>query len=315
MGDLADPPAASDDRTTPAAAPPSSPSPAKRSYDGPLLGFLTFLVAAGAAVATSVVVAVIAATAAAILDRIRERQALIEAASGFWAMLFTILASQVVMLVVALVAWRFTGAPFRERLALRNPRVGVLGGAIVVAGGVLPLLVGVLCAAAVADRLPTFGDSEAISRIWTEPSLPLAVLWTAVIGLFPGVIEELLFRGVIQRAFLLRWPALWSILLTSVFFGLLHVAPPAVVFATILGVWLGVVAWRTESIVLPMLTHIVINSGFNAVMMVLHRHEFDERTIEIGFWALLGASFAVFVVAMRILVLRGRIAPASTPAA
>jgi membrane protease YdiL (CAAX protease family) len=38
--------------------------------------------------------------------------------------------------------------------------------------------------------------------------------------------------------------------------------------AFILGLWLGVVAWRTGSIILPILTHILVNSSWNTIQIV-----------------------------------------------
>ncbi len=83
------------------------------------------------------------------------------------------------------------------------------------------------------------------------------------ISLAPGFMEELLFRGYIQSRLLKRWPAGWAILVSSVLFGLLHIMPQAVVFATVVGLWLGVVAWRTNSVWPGIACHAFVNGAWN----------------------------------------------------
>lgn len=90
------------------------------------------------------------------------------------------------------------------------------------------------------------------SPIITEWTVVDVVFFTLVMFVLVGFVEELLFRGILQRtleAHLGRWPGL---LLTSVVFGLLYASPPetvGVVFATGVGLFVGLVYDWTDSLV------------------------------------------------------------------
>lgn len=62
-----------------------------------------------------------------------------------------------------------------------------------------------------------------------------------------GFAEEIVFRGYLQRRFLQRWPVWIAIGVSSVLFAAAHFSPTYAAFVLPLGVWLGVVAWRTGS--------------------------------------------------------------------
>ena len=65
-----------------------------------------------------------------------------------------------------------------------------------------------------------------------------------------------------QTRLLERWPAWVAILVTSAIFGVFHVMPHAVVNAFVIGLWLGVLAWRTGSIWPSILCHAFINGSW-----------------------------------------------------
>ena len=81
-----------------------------------------------------------------------------------------------------------------------------------------------------------------------------------VISLVPGVVEELLFRGFVQRRLLRRLPAITSILITSLLFAAAHLDPMHAAGVAPLGIWLGVIAWRANTIWPAMLGHIGNNA-------------------------------------------------------
>jgi membrane protease YdiL (CAAX protease family) len=89
------------------------------------------------------------------------------------------------------------------------------------------------------------------------------VVFIILIGVLPGFGEELFFRGFIQRRMLERFRPWVAIGATSLVFGIFHVTPHGIALATIIGVWLGVIAWRTNSILPSACCHAFINSGWN----------------------------------------------------
>lgn len=81
----------------------------------------------------------------------------------------------------------------------------------------------------------------------------------------PPLTEELLFRGLILRGLLPRYGAVFAFGLSSLLFGAIHVDPIAIGYATLAGLILGTVAWRTRS-TWPALG---VHAGVNAVPIIL----------------------------------------------
>src|SRR5262249_25061281 len=92
-----------------------------------------------------------------------------------------------------------------------------------------------------------------------------AVPFVLFIALAPGFGEELFFRGYVQRRLLRRWSPAWAVLVTSGVFAVMHLMRHTVVFAFAVGLWLGVVAWRTNSIWPGAVCHAFINGGWNVL--------------------------------------------------
>lgn len=124
--------------------------------------------------------------------------------------------------------------------------------------------------------IPISGALGAIEYLILEPpalipssSLPNLLLLSAVMILFVGFVEELLFRGVLQqslKAHIGRWPAIF---LASAVFGLMHSGyqvPAELVFAGTIGFVFGVIYDRTDSIVLVTIMHGVLNIFLFAIL-------------------------------------------------
>jgi membrane protease YdiL (CAAX protease family) len=80
-------------------------------------------------------------------------------------------------------------------------------------------------------------------------------------ALLPGIAEEILCRGLVQRGLQLRYGPIPAILLASLFFGALHVDPIHSVFAAILGLYLGAIAYLAGSVRASMGCHVVNNTA------------------------------------------------------
>jgi hypothetical protein len=87
-------------------------------------------------------------------------------------------------------------------------------------------------------------------------------MWLAVlvIGVGPGINEELWCRGFLGRGLVARYGFAVGTLLTSLFFGLLHVSPPHVAAAFVMGLMLHFVYLTTRSLWVPILLHFLNNS-------------------------------------------------------
>jgi membrane protease YdiL (CAAX protease family) len=81
-----------------------------------------------------------------------------------------------------------------------------------------------------------------------------------VVGVTPAIVEELLFRGLIQSSFERKMRPVRAAVWTGVIFGLFHFNPFALVPLVILGIFFGILRMRSKSMVLAMTVHFLNNS-------------------------------------------------------
>lgn len=100
--------------------------------------------------------------------------------------------------------------------------------------------------------------------------------FTTIVILAP-VLEELIFRGVILRGLLKRYSPVTAIIVSSILFGAVHLNPWQFISASILGMFIGWVYYRTQSISLAIIIH-----GFNNLTAtVIEIIGFDQTNYEI----------------------------------
>ena len=109
----------------------------------------------------------------------------------------------------------------------------------------------------------------------TEVSLVVALF---VVAVSPAVCEEVLFRGVLLRSFLRRFHPRTAILLTALLFGVFHMSLERVLPTAGLGVVLGVLAWRSGSL----LPGVVFHALHNGLSVLLARYEVEIPGISIA---------------------------------
>jgi len=79
-------------------------------------------------------------------------------------------------------------------------------------------------------------------------------------GVFIGPIcEEIIFRGIVQEGFISTYDGPKSVLYSAIIFGVIHLLPLQVVNAFLAGILLGWMYWKTRSLWLVMILHIVNN--------------------------------------------------------
>ena len=158
------------------------------------------------------------------------------------------------LLPTLLVLWLF-GFSARRTLGLWRPSVTAVGLAVVLGATAW------LFAGGIVSRLlpPPESLTRALQRLIQlgDDPMPLWVVWL-VLGLTPGICEELFFRGLIFSGMrrLGAWPA---VLVTALLFGLAHASIYRLLPTFILGVLLGVVRWRSGSVVPGIVMHAVNN--------------------------------------------------------
>jgi uncharacterized protein len=85
-----------------------------------------------------------------------------------------------------------------------------------------------------------------------------------VVAVVPSIVEELLFRGLIQKIFERLMSPVVSAVLAGTIFGLFHVNPFELVPLVGLGVFFGLLRYRSQSLLVPIAVHF-----FNNLMAVL----------------------------------------------
>lgn len=92
-----------------------------------------------------------------------------------------------------------------------------------------------------------------------KTALNQAMVFVSIAVLAPAI-EELIFRGMLQKSIINRLGAFWGILLASLIFALSHGQPTAFIPLAVLGGTFGYLYHRTGSMRLAIALHIVNNS-------------------------------------------------------
>ncbi len=226
-------------------------------------------------------------------------------------LLASVVLSSSVVAVTALFGARLSTQPWTERLAIRRPQLaGVTLVLVMLAapalGQVLETVVALL-GIEVTGTLKHLSDSIASASGWQVPAIVLAI------SLGPAVGEELLFRGYIQTRLAARFGALWGITAASVLFGLMHMDPIHSVLAAILGLYLGFVAYRFDSIIPSICAH-AFNNLTAALMIFLLPSEAEELGSVPLIPGVFSAAFFLFCLWWIVrATTRGEVLPAATP--
>jgi uncharacterized protein len=108
-------------------------------------------------------------------------------------------------------------------------------------------------------------QQEMLRRMLHIDSVREAITVPIALVAIPAISEELFFRGLLLPGLARRYGARVSLVVTSVLFGLFHIMPVAIVYATLAGFALGFVRQRTGSL----LPCIAMHGAFNAVPILL----------------------------------------------
>ncbi|SIQ49535.1 hypothetical protein SAMN05880574_11445 [Chryseobacterium sp. RU37D] len=157
---------------------------------------------------------------------------------------------------------------------------------------VFPLMIGMMFIAEfITAQIPTTGPFfgkyyEFFNRLMEQlTDDPVIMIITAVIC--APIFEEIIFRGIIQKGLMNKGVEPYkAIIFASVIFGVVHANPWQFVGAVLLGCVLGLVYYKTKSLLLPMLLH-----GFNnlcsSLLMIYTKNESFADCFKIPEWVIL----------------------------
>jgi membrane protease YdiL (CAAX protease family) len=200
----------------------------------------------------------------------------------------SMLASELALLAVALCAPVLSGLPTRRTLGLRGAPAPAYGAAAL--GTVMLGPLGDELMSLFSRAFPNFTLGVVPALHDLAKHLPVFWLWPTF-ALLPGLAEELLFRGVLQRAFV---RPVVAIVVSGCTFALFHIDPVHVVGVLPLGLFLAWVAQRSSTSV-TIVAHVINNS---VALLAIQTNQFDVgfgTDHELPASALLGscAAFAV----------------------
>jgi membrane protease YdiL (CAAX protease family) len=170
----------------------------------------------------------------------------------------SVLASEAVL---ATLVWRFLR---RHRVFLHEvcplgvPSLRDLSGSLLCVFGLAPLagLVAELVRRVVPRDLNAETMVVGLAKGVTAAELVCVVLATAVV---PAIVEELLFRGILTRAFLGR-SNLRALSVPSAMFAIFHLEPTQVAGTFVLGLGFGLARLYTDSVLTSIFCHLVYGS-------------------------------------------------------
>jgi membrane protease YdiL (CAAX protease family) len=166
--------------------------------------------------------------------------------------------AQVLTICFSLAALRLTaGRDWARKTALRRPGLGhtflvilALPALVILANVIYELL---------RDKLhfPSIPGMKMFTEIIGSWPWTIAIL---VIGVGPGIGEELFCRAFLGRGLIGRYGTVAGVLFASFFFGLIHIDPCQGTMAALMGLWLHFIYLTTRSLWIPMLVHFMNNS-------------------------------------------------------
>lgn len=125
-----------------------------------------------------------------------------------------------------------------------------------------------------------FAKNEAGKAIFSVSTQVPMWMGVAIIGCLPGVIEELLYRGIMLHAF--RKRSIWTgVLVSGLSFGFMHMNFNQILYAVYLGILFALVVEATDSLLSTMLLHMLFNAINTAQLYILPKlyewlGKFDE---------------------------------------
>ncbi|MGB2868852.1 MAG: CPBP family intramembrane glutamic endopeptidase [Bacteroidota bacterium] len=115
---------------------------------------------------------------------------------------------------------------------------------------------------------------EVLKTLVGADSVPELLVVIVVVAIIPAIVEEALFRGLIQATFERAMPPIAAALVGGVIFGLFHLNLPEAVPLMGLGFFLGVLRYRSRSMLMPMGIHLLNNL---LAVLALYFHVDDDQ--------------------------------------
>jgi len=169
----------------------------------------------------------------------------------------TLILPQALMIVPVLVAAKLSPLSMPIRLGLVR---GTWPLKLWISSAIATPIVGLISSLIVGGLMGESESLEEMTSIFRSLGqggffIPLALM----VGITPGICEELLFRGYVQTRLVQRWGGILAILITSAVFAAFHMDLIHSTAVMAVGIYLGWLSWASGSIFPAMIAHFVNN--------------------------------------------------------
>lgn len=156
------------------------------------------------------------------------------------------------------------------------------------------MLIGEFITSQIPTTGPFFGEYyQYFSRLMDQMTNDKATLILMAVVMAP-LFEEIVFRGIIMKGLINKGTKpKTAIIISAVIFGLVHGNPWQFVGAVLLGSVLGLVYYKTKSLLLPILLH-VFNNLCSAILIFYGNTESFADTFKVSEWLILAIGIVLF---------------------
>jgi len=164
----------------------------------------------------------------------------------------------------------------------------------------------ILCTHLALDPLTSlFPPPENLQALFKEVYQHPLILFAMIVIAAP-LLEELLFRGIILEGLLKNYNATSAILFTSFLFALIHGNLAQGIGAFFIGLLIGWVYWKTQSVIPGIVIHFINNlAAFASILLTPEEDLLKDTQEQIGnplyYWLLIIGSLVVAVVGVWLL--------------
>ena len=121
--------------------------------------------------------------------------------------------------------------------------------------------------------MPEIFEKQLVESLKINSMFDFVIIFLSAV-IFAGLFEEMLFRGFVQKTFENEFNITQAILITAFIFGMIHLNPWWLVQISFFGIFLGIMAWKSDSIIPSMIVHF-INNGLSLIFINSGQESYD----------------------------------------
>ncbi|MEX0978096.1 MAG: CPBP family intramembrane glutamic endopeptidase [Pirellulales bacterium] len=144
-------------------------------------------------------------------------------------------------------------------------------------------------------------NDQIFAGLYDHMTWPSGIAFVVFIAVAPGFVEELFFRGYLQRRLLDRWSPAVGVPVIAVLFAASHGTPAWALAVLPLALWLGILAWRTGSLWPGIVCHGFINGSVNLWRVGAGLGAWPSELAPTAYYAAVAASLACLLASVWLL--------------